>query len=79
MKAIGKVVDTLGLRGVSYEAALLSSNKWEMKQAFMEYGVRTAKFSKVTSIDEAYAAMDSLFYLSSLKLLIVVQVKELLR
>lgn len=60
VKAIGKVADALGVSGVSYEAAKLSSNKWEMKQAFLEYGVRTAKFVKVTSKEEAYHAFDAL-------------------
>jgi biotin carboxylase len=60
VKAIGKVVDKLGLRGVSYEAALLSSNKWSMKQAFIDHGVRTAKFMKITSLEEAYAAVHCL-------------------
>ncbi|GGF98663.1 ATP-grasp domain-containing protein [Paenibacillus abyssi] len=60
VKAIGKVVDTLGLSGINYTSALLSSNKWEMKQAFMEYGVRTAKCIKAKSIDEAYRAFESL-------------------
>lgn len=60
VKAIGKVVDTLGLNGVSYSSALLSSNKWAMKQAFMEHDVRTAKFKKVKHIEEAYHAIDLL-------------------
>lgn len=60
VKAIGKVVDTLGLSGVNYASALLSSNKWAMKQAFMEHGVRTAKFVRVVSIKDAYDALDYL-------------------
>jgi len=60
VKAIGKVVDALSLQGVCYESALLSSNKWAMKQAFMQHNVRTAKFIKVRSIGEAYDAIDLL-------------------
>ncbi|MEX1030822.1 MAG: ATP-grasp domain-containing protein [Paenibacillaceae bacterium] len=60
VKAIGRVADKLGLNGVSYEAALMSSNKWSMKQAFIDHGVRTAKFMRVTSLEEAYVAIDSL-------------------
>ncbi|UVI28608.1 ATP-grasp domain-containing protein [Paenibacillus spongiae] len=60
VKAIGKVADTLGISGISYESAKLSSNKWEMKQAFMEYGVRTAKFLKVNNKEEAHNAFKSL-------------------
>ncbi len=60
VKAIGKVADTLNLSGVSYDSALLSSNKWAMKQAFMEHGVRTAKFVWVKSIEDAYDALEYL-------------------
>ncbi|WP_256759916.1 ATP-grasp domain-containing protein [Cohnella sp. WQ 127256] len=60
VKSIGKVVDTLGLSGVSYDSAKLSSNKWEMKQAFMEHGVRTANFIKVNKKEEAYHAFKAL-------------------
>ena len=56
VKSIGKVVDALGICGLSYEAAKLSSNKWEMKQAFMDYGIRSAKFVKVQNKEEAHAA-----------------------
>jgi biotin carboxylase len=62
VKAIGKAVDKLGLCGVGYEAALLSSNKWSMKQAFIDHGVRTAKFIKITSLEEAYAAVHCLVF-----------------
>lgn len=60
VKSIGKVVDRLGLSGVSYEAAQRSTNKWEMKQAFMEHGVRTSKFIKVRNREEAYQAFEAL-------------------
>lgn len=60
VKAIGKVVDTLGVCGVSYDSALMSSNKWAMKLAFLEHDVRTAKFIKVKNIEDAYHALDSL-------------------
>ncbi|UNK19772.1 ATP-grasp domain-containing protein [Paenibacillus sp. N3/727] len=60
VKSIGKVVDEIGVSGLNYESAQLSSNKWEMKQAFMEHGVRTAKFVKVKNKEEAYAAFEVL-------------------
>jgi biotin carboxylase len=60
VKSIGKVADTLGLSGISYDSAKLSSNKWEMKRAFMEHGVRTAKFIKAKTIEEAYQAFEAL-------------------
>lgn len=60
VKSIGKVVDELGVSGLSYESALLSSNKWKMKQAFMKHGVRTARFLKVQTLQEAYSAFEVL-------------------
>lgn len=44
---IGKVCDTLGLKGLSFESAKIASNKMLMKKAFEEYGVRTARFREV--------------------------------
>lgn len=44
---IGKVCDTLGLKGLSFEAANIASNKMMMKEKYEEYGVRTARFRKV--------------------------------
>jgi biotin carboxylase len=60
VKSIGKVVDELGVSGLSYESAQLSSNKWKMKQAFMKHGVRTARFLKVKTLEEAYSAFEVL-------------------
>ncbi|MDQ0090664.1 biotin carboxylase [Paenibacillus anaericanus] len=60
VKSIGKVVDVLGLSGLSYESSQLSTNKWEMKKAFMEHGVRTSKFIKVENKEEAYRAFEVL-------------------
>ena len=44
---IGKVCDTLGLRGLSYEAAEIATDKLRMKEAYEAHGVRTAKFRKI--------------------------------
>ena len=44
---IGKVCDSLGLKGISFESAKIASNKMLMKKAFEEYGVRTARFREV--------------------------------
>lgn len=60
VKSVGKVVDELGVSGLSYESAQLSSNKWKMKQAFMKHGVRTARYLKVTTLEEAYSAFEVL-------------------
>lgn len=42
--ALGYVCDKLGLCGISYEAAVVSTNKLLMKAAFEKAGVRTARF-----------------------------------
>lgn len=60
VRSIGQVADTLGLSGVSYDSATLSTNKWKMKRAFMEHGVRTAKFVRVGDREEAYRAFEAL-------------------
>lgn len=44
---IGKVCDEMGLRGLSFDAARIASNKLEMKEKYEEYGVRTARFRLV--------------------------------
>lgn len=41
---IGTVCDALGLKGLSKEAAVIASNKMQMKEAYEANGVRTAKF-----------------------------------
>ena len=47
VQTIGKVCDSLGLKGISFESAKIASNKMLMKKAFEEYGVRTARFREV--------------------------------
>lgn len=53
---IGYVCEELGLCGITYESALCVTNKARMKQHFLEGGVRTAEFCKVSSFEEAKAA-----------------------
>lgn len=50
---IGKVCDELGLPGISFEAAKISSNKILMKRKYEEYGVRTARFREI-GLDEDF-------------------------
>ena len=52
---IGKVCDTLGLRGLSYEAAEIATDKLHMKEAYEAHGVRTAKFRKIPFDNRDYA------------------------
>ena len=47
---IGKVCDEMGLKGLSFEAAQIASDKMKMKEVYEEYGVRTAKF-RYTRLD----------------------------
>ena len=44
---IGRVCDALGLKGLSFTAAEIASNKLGMKEKYEEYGVRTARFRLV--------------------------------
>lgn len=53
MPVIGYVNDQLHLIGPSEQCTILSTNKYEMKKRFFEYGVRTATYQMVRSIDEA--------------------------
>ncbi len=49
---IGKVCDELQLRGLSFEAARVASNKILMKEKYEAYGVRTARFREVSFDDD---------------------------
>ena len=51
---IGKVCDALGLKGLSAEAAELATDKLLMKQCYEKYGVRSAKFRRVSFDDPNY-------------------------
>lgn len=48
---IGKVCDALGLCGLSERAAVIASNKMLMKTEYEKFGVRTARFRKVSFED----------------------------
>ncbi len=52
---IGKVCDALGLRGLSYEAAEIATDKLRMKEAYEAYGVRSAKFRKIPFSRDDYS------------------------
>lgn len=51
---IGKVCDSLCLKGISYEAAKAATDKMLMKSKYEKYGVRTARFRKIYFDDEDY-------------------------
>lgn len=52
--AMARACDELGLPGLSYEAAMNSSDKFYMKTQYEKYGVRTAKFVKLDYADADY-------------------------
>lgn len=52
---IGRVCDTLGLPGLSFEAASIATDKLRMKTCYEENGVRTARFRRISFDDEDYA------------------------
>jgi biotin carboxylase len=56
VRAVGHTADALGLPGVSLEAALLCSNKLQMKKKFVEHGIRTAGYVTVWNKQEAVEA-----------------------
>ena len=58
--ALGKVVDKLGLIGLTEQAAILCGDKLQMKRAFMEHNVSTAIFCEVSSEKELQDAFNKL-------------------
>ncbi|MBQ6401016.1 MAG: ATP-grasp domain-containing protein [Firmicutes bacterium] len=52
---IGRVCDTLGLPGLSFQAASIATDKLKMKTCYEENGVRTARFRRISFDDEDYA------------------------
>ncbi len=60
LKSLGKVVDVLGLTGISYEAAVASSDKLVMKQRFENAGVLTARYRVAASLEDCYSIFEEL-------------------
>ena len=52
---IGRICDTLGLKGLSFEAAQIATDKYLMKEQYEKHGVRTAKYRKIAIDDDHYA------------------------
>lgn len=50
--ALGYVCEELGLNGLSKDSARLSGDKLLMKDAFMRHNVNTARYKKVSSVEE---------------------------
>ena len=51
---IGRVCDTLGLTGLGFKSAEIATDKLLMKSCYEKYGVRTAKFRKISFDEENY-------------------------
>ncbi len=56
--ALGYVSDHLGLPGISQQTALMCSNKYLMKQAFINNGVDTPSFVRAESTEQAVKFAD---------------------
>lgn len=62
VRALGYACEKLGFPGLSEEAAIRSADKWQMKNAFMDAGVNTAKCFQVTSRESLEEALDKLVF-----------------
>lgn len=60
--SLGYACEKLGFIGLSENSAAMSGDKLLMKTAFMENGVNTAKFKKVSSLDELKNAFKELTF-----------------
>lgn len=60
VRTIGHVCEHLDLVGIKETTGIISTNKKLMKEAFLQYGIRTAKFHTVFSIEDAQKAFDEL-------------------
>ena len=64
---IGKVVDSFGLRGISFATALKPTNKIQMKKAFIDHGEPTAEFQAVDNYETAVEAARKIGYPNMVK------------
>lgn len=62
VRALGYVSDQLNLKGLSEEAGLISSDKAKMKEAFNNFKVNTAKYKKISTLDELEKSLDELAF-----------------
>lgn len=62
MKAIGVVCEKLGLPGPTARAALLASDKWEMKKALTKAGLQTAAFFCIHNEEELRESLTKLSF-----------------
>ena len=60
LPALGYACEQLSLKGPGSRSAEVSSNKWLMKDAFIKYGVNTAKYVKIKCSEELKEAAEEL-------------------
>ena len=60
VRALGYACEKLGYPGLSETAAIRSADKWQMKNAFMDAGVNTARCYQVTSRESLGEALGKL-------------------
>jgi len=58
--AVGKIVETLCLSGVSYQAALKSSDKWESKKCFFDKKIATPSAGLAKNYKEAKVLVEKI-------------------
>lgn len=67
LATLGYLNDALNLYGISESSAQLSSNKYLMKQHFIENGVKTAKYYRIENILDLRNALNNLSFPTILK------------
>lgn len=60
VRALGYTCEKLGFPGLSEKAAIRSADKWQMKNAFMDAGVNTARCLRITDSASLDAALEKL-------------------
>lgn len=60
--ALGYICDNMDLNGPNAKAAKICENKYLMKQVFLNEGVNTARYKKISSEDDLWAASKELEY-----------------
>ena len=62
---IGKACDNLGLKGLSYEASQIATDKNLMKKQYEKHGVRSAKYRQISlTSSDIFSELEELDYLS---------------
>lgn len=68
VSTIGYVCDNMKLSGISYESAVIATDKALMKQAFQRGGVSTAPFCVISSYENAKKALEQIGLPAMLKI-----------